>query len=230
MPTNIYDVTFPPDTQLANLLGSDLRNLALNVQQRMALISGIAASIWNPALDAQPLNWTGLLYFATDTGRVMQWSGPAWVDITGSLFPNAFFKDNTFHNHTGTTSLDTIYTIPIPGNTLVANGIIRTSLGYDPTVQSGAASVITISFGGAPVFVLNIIAALSQAIILTTGNRGATNQQITNTINVVSGSVVGANATTSGVDTTVSQNLTVQIQSGANADTQQFNQIIVEIL
>ena len=38
--TNVYDVTFPADTQLANLLGSDARSLALNVQQRMAAISG----------------------------------------------------------------------------------------------------------------------------------------------------------------------------------------------
>src|SRR5271156_6711962 len=81
MPTNVYDVTQPPDTQLANLLGQDLRNLALNVQQRMALISGPAAGIWNPALDAQPTNWTGLLYFATDTGVISQWSGSAWVPV-----------------------------------------------------------------------------------------------------------------------------------------------------
>lgn len=85
VPANVYDVTQPPDTQLANLLGLDLRNLALNVQQRMGLISGTFANMWNPGADAQPLNWTGLLYFATDTGQIFQWSGAAWVNITASF-------------------------------------------------------------------------------------------------------------------------------------------------
>jgi hypothetical protein len=85
MPTNVYDVTQPPDTQLANLLGLDLRNLALNVQQRMALISGTLAGRWDPSTDAQPANWTGLLYFATDTSQIFQWSGSAWVDITSAI-------------------------------------------------------------------------------------------------------------------------------------------------
>ncbi len=83
--TNIYDVTFPPDTQLANLLGQDLRNLALNVQQRMAAISGLAANLPAVGADAQPANWTGLLYFATDTSQIFQWSGSAWVDITSNI-------------------------------------------------------------------------------------------------------------------------------------------------
>jgi hypothetical protein len=85
MPTNIYDVTQPFDTQAANQLGLDLRNLALNVQQRMALISGTTAARWNPGTDAQPFNWIGLLYFATDTNKVWQWAGNAWVDITASI-------------------------------------------------------------------------------------------------------------------------------------------------
>lgn len=85
MPTNVYDVTFPPDTQLANLLGQDLRNFRLDVQQRMALISGTLAARWNPATDAQPLNWTGLLYFATDTGQTFQWTGAAWIQVAGLL-------------------------------------------------------------------------------------------------------------------------------------------------
>src|SRR5215472_11758226 len=80
--TNTYDVTYPPDTQQANLLGSDLRALALNVQQRMAAISGALVQRWNPALDAQPLNWTGLLFFASDTGQVFEWNGTAWIDVT----------------------------------------------------------------------------------------------------------------------------------------------------
>src|SRR5215469_2756277 len=85
MPTNVYDVTQPPDTQLANLLGSDLRAFRLDVQQRMALISGTLAGRWNPGTDEQPANWAGLLYFTTDTNQVFQWSGVAWVDVTANI-------------------------------------------------------------------------------------------------------------------------------------------------
>jgi hypothetical protein len=83
--TNVYDVTFPADTQLANLLGSDARSLALNVQQRMAAISGLSSAQPNFAGDAQPSNWTGILFFATDNGHVYQFNGAVWVDITTSL-------------------------------------------------------------------------------------------------------------------------------------------------
>jgi hypothetical protein len=113
-PTNVYDVTFPPDTQLANLLGSDLRNLALNVQQRMALISGTLASIWNPGADAQPANWTGLLYFATDTGQIFQWSGTAWVaipPITGGIVGAAV----NLTGQTGVIGSTVLYSVPAGG-------------------------------------------------------------------------------------------------------------------
>ena len=81
MPTNVFDNTFPPDTQLANLLGQDIRTFKLDIQERMALISGTLAGRWNPGADTQPAKWTGLLYFATDTQQLFQWSGAAWVQI-----------------------------------------------------------------------------------------------------------------------------------------------------
>jgi hypothetical protein len=83
--TNTYDVTYPADTQLANLLGSDLRALALNVQQRMAAISGLDANKPNFAGDAQPANWMGILYFATDTGQAYQFNGTTWTAVTTDL-------------------------------------------------------------------------------------------------------------------------------------------------
>jgi len=83
--TNIWDVTFPPDSQLANLLGQDLRNFRLDVQQRMGAISGLDAN--KPAFsgDTQPANWNGVLFFATDTGKVYQWNNPSWTDVTTSV-------------------------------------------------------------------------------------------------------------------------------------------------
>lgn len=83
--TNIYDDTFPADTELANLIGSNLRQVRLDVQQRMAAISGLDASKPNFAGDAQPANWNGILFFATDTGQVYQFNNPSWTNVTASL-------------------------------------------------------------------------------------------------------------------------------------------------
>lgn len=78
--TEVFDPTFPPDTQAANQLGADIRNFKLDIQQRMAAASGLDAS--KPAFEA---GFAGVLYFATDTGKFWQWSGSAWVDVTSSF-------------------------------------------------------------------------------------------------------------------------------------------------
>lgn len=102
--TNAWDNTFPPDTQLANLLGSDLRQLRVDTQQRLSLLAGTLAN--------RPSNMDnvfggvgyGVVYFATDTNQVFQWTGavPAWVDITsmfaapaGGLGPSAVIASTT---------------------------------------------------------------------------------------------------------------------------------------
>src|SRR6266849_5795840 len=85
---NVWDITTPPDTQLANLLGQDLRNLKDDVMQRMSLLSGTLAN--RPTPESVNATWGGagfgLLYFATDTNQIFQWNGAAWVDITTSFF------------------------------------------------------------------------------------------------------------------------------------------------
>lgn len=86
--SNIYDDTFPADTELANLIGANLRQVRLDVQQRMAAISGLSTSMPAFASDAQPANWNGILFFATDTGHVYQFNNPTWTDITTSFFSN----------------------------------------------------------------------------------------------------------------------------------------------
>ena len=91
-PSSLYDVTQPLDTSAANLLGADIRAAELNIQQRMACISGTLANRWNPGADAQPTNWAGLLYFATDTKQLFQWSGAAWVEITNTFLPLALIN------------------------------------------------------------------------------------------------------------------------------------------
>jgi hypothetical protein len=83
--TNVWDQTFPSDTQLASQGGADLRQLRVDTQQRMAAISGLDAAKPNFAGDAQPASWNGVLFFATDTGKIYQFNNPSWTDVTTSF-------------------------------------------------------------------------------------------------------------------------------------------------
>src|SRR5882762_9182701 len=126
--TNVWDTTFPPDTQAANLLGQDLRNFRTDVMQRMSLLSGTFAN--RPTPETVNATWGGagygLLYFSTDTGQIFQWNGAAWTDTTSSFQAiKVVFRDNIAHVHTGDTTTDVIYTVPIIGNSMGLNGIIR---------------------------------------------------------------------------------------------------------
>lgn len=135
MPTNVYDVTFPPDTQLANLLGQDLRNFRLDVQQRMALISGTLAARWNPATDAQPANWAGLLYFATDTQQLFQWSGAVWVQIG---FSSNIVASVNLTAQAAAIAATTLYAVPVGQSGLyrVTVDAITTTVGTTGTVST----------------------------------------------------------------------------------------------
>lgn len=82
-----WDITQPPDTQLANLLGQDIRNLKDDIMQRMSLLSGTLANRPTPEILNAIWGGTGfgLLYFSTDTSQIFQWSGSVWVDITANF-------------------------------------------------------------------------------------------------------------------------------------------------
>lgn len=72
---NIWDETFPPDTQLALLLGSDIRNFKTDVRQRVS-------SFGQGLLSQRPVPeavFAGVLYYATDTDQLFGWNGGAWV-------------------------------------------------------------------------------------------------------------------------------------------------------
>jgi hypothetical protein len=141
--TNVFDVTQPPDTQLANLLGQDLRNLSLNVQQRMAAISGISTALPAFGSDAQPTNWTGILCFATDNGHLYQWSGSAWVDITTTFLPGVFF-DSTVLNSAGTFTPGVV----IPANYLEVGSIISVDFPFDATTSGADEFTIDLRLNG----------------------------------------------------------------------------------
>jgi hypothetical protein len=125
--TDVFDVTQPPDTQPANQLGLDIRTFKLDIQQRVAAMSGVSTALPAFGADAQPANWTGTLFFATDNGHIYQWNGAAWVDVTTSFLPSItrrFLNPNpqTFINPSvGGTGL----TLVIPTGSLQVGSILE---------------------------------------------------------------------------------------------------------
>jgi hypothetical protein len=164
--TDTFDVTFPPDTQAANQLGLDIRNLKLDLQQRMSAISGLSTSLPNIGADAQPANWTGLLFFATDTGAIYQWSGTAWVVVTADFLgtyaqkPTTTLKQgsgagsytNATTNWATVDAVNLSYSVVIPIGwklLIAANGCSEgtTASGYQIGLADGVAEITAIAIG-----------------------------------------------------------------------------------
>ena len=238
--TNVYDDTYPPDTQLANLLGQDLRNFRLDVQQRMAAISGLDASKPNFAGDAQPNNWNGILFFATDTAQIYQFNNPSWTNITTTFLKTAaFFKDGT--NHVVTTATNA-YNVVLP--VLVGSNVVRGRFGYTiPSLTASPSSdgiEVTISLGGT--FLSGFITAANNSWVSSgnqivtdfiIANRSSVSSQITyaytNANSNLTGSATTGSAST--VNTGVSQALTIGVSIvGAATFNVSFDFLVIEIL
>lgn len=183
--TNVWDDTFPADTQLANQLGLDLRNFRLDTQQRMAAISGLDASKPNFAGDAQPGNWNGILFFATDTGKIYQFNNPSWTDITANIVGAS--RTNKAFTSSGSTNAvgQTLFDLSVPAGVLTAGSLIR-MIGV---VNNGATSM-NINVGGNTVVISNNTFTVDVQIINNThyvmtvryGSAGAVNQTSLNTV------------------------------------------------
>ena len=93
--TRTWDSTQPPDTQLANLLGQDIRNLKEDISERLSAFG--AGPIANrPTPEAAFGSATiGVMYFATDEGKLYSWSGTAWVLV----FCRHLITDTTLHSN-----------------------------------------------------------------------------------------------------------------------------------
>ena len=79
----MWDNTFPPDTQLANQLGQDLRSFRLDTQQRLQLVGTLANRPTPDAGFGHP--GIGMLYVAYDTGQFFRWDGATWQDLTAAI-------------------------------------------------------------------------------------------------------------------------------------------------
>jgi hypothetical protein len=230
--TNLWDVTFPPDTQLANLLGQDLRNFRIDTQQRMAAISGLDAAKPNFAGDAQPANWNGILFFATDTGKIYQFNNPLWTDVTSGFTLKSSLKIVVPVVHTGTVTQDTLFTINLPANVMGPTGRLRITLPIIINSLGGSTNSVFINFGASNIAGLNIPAGASLGkLVIEGGNNGVTNAQnwdniLLMTPNFVSSEAIG---TSSAIDTTVGVAVVAKWRNGLVSDSQQFDYFTVEI-
>jgi hypothetical protein len=234
--TNTWDVNFPPDTQLANLLGQDIRNgVKVDVQQRMAAISGLDAAKPNFAGDAQPANWNGILFFATDTGKIYQFNNPAWTDITANLaFRNPAIKNTNVITQTGDTAVHAIYTVPISGGFLGTTGHLRITLFLNATSVGGPPRIF-MSYGGIGITPsMNVASAGDYYAQVIGGNLGVTNSQSWDTLFAAVGQTGIAPGNqqhqATAIDSTVAQNLVVDYQGGINGDSITFFKVLVELM
>jgi hypothetical protein len=81
--TDVWDVTQPLDTQAANQGAVDFRATKLDVMQRISSFgAGLLANRPTPEATSGTANWTGVMYWATDTSQVFRWNGTLWDDIS----------------------------------------------------------------------------------------------------------------------------------------------------
>lgn len=118
-----WDETFPPDTQLANLLGQDIRNFKTDIRERLGLLSGTFANRPSNMDAVYGGSGYGILYFSTDTSQIFQWNGAAWVDVSASISPLKLVN-NTVVNFTLPTVAADAQTISIPANTLQVGSVV----------------------------------------------------------------------------------------------------------
>src|SRR6516225_9507303 len=78
--TNSWVETAPADSSLASLVGQAIRTFKLDIRERTSQISGTLAA--RPTPEAV---FAGLMYFATDNGKMYEWSGSTWTDVTAKF-------------------------------------------------------------------------------------------------------------------------------------------------
>ncbi len=138
-----WDLTQPPDTQAANLLGLDIRNLKDDVMQRLSILSGTVAN--RPNLEnTNGALWGGVgfgvLFFATDTSQVFQWNGNAWLDVTVSFVKSQLLNAQAnLAAIVGTGANVIMFSYVLPTNTVALLKGIRVTVSYNHS--TGAANV-----------------------------------------------------------------------------------------
>jgi len=180
--TDVWDVTQPPDTQLANLLGQDIRNLKLDIMQRLSLLSGTFAN--RPTPEIINATWGGagfgILYFATDTGQVFQWNGAAWVDVTVNTRGGLLNAQASGAAIVGNGAAQVLYTYNLTVGVVGNLSGIRIGVGWRHTGNSNVTYALTLN--GVTVWTgtaSNQNIAVATKLGLTIVNTGAASGSVT---------------------------------------------------
>jgi hypothetical protein len=164
--TDIWDVTTPLDTQAANQGAVDFRATKLDVMQRIASFgAGLLAARPTPETTGATADWTGVMYWATDTKQVFRWSGAAWVDISASI-PNGTssnFSDVTQATTTNPAVTVALNTIAVPG-TFTTKNVVRSRVSGLVTFSAGTPSV-QIKVNGTSLFIFSAFTTNDQYLI-----------------------------------------------------------------
>jgi hypothetical protein len=142
LPTDIWDITQPLDTQLASQGAADFRALKLDIMQRLSQLSGTFANL--PTPEVVNATWGGvgfgLLYFSTDTAQIFQWNGVAWIDITPIFISKAVGSLNLV-GQTANVVPTLLYAVPASGA-----GLYRISVAEVLTLAAGISSTLPEAF------------------------------------------------------------------------------------
>jgi hypothetical protein len=240
---NTFDNTFPPDTQLANLLGDDIRKFKVDIQQRMAALSGLDAAKPAFGADSQPASWNGILFFATDTGKIYQFNNPAWTDVTAQFrLAGGVARYYDGSTVTQTNASGTLNSITIPGGTLVGNdtsplgNVVKidaliaatsTAGGITVSLKFGATTLINCTLPSASVHFVQIQAI----VILKSGN--VQRAMVTVTIQNLSGTAVVPLVQAAGISPSenIANPLTIQsVATGSGSSSISGQALTVEVI
>lgn len=220
--TNVWTTQAPLDTQAANQGAVDFRATKLDVMQRIASFgAGLFANRPTPEATSVSADWTGVMYWATDTRQTFRWNGSAWVDISISIPPpttSFIFSAGNMVTGPADTTEDTVYTGTLVANSLGSTGGLVINFSFNLVVTG----TITIRvYVGTQIFstafVANVV-GVSNTIFLnfTSGNQG------TDTTIIQSGTDPIVTEATTTIDTTVNQTVKVTVQKTVALDTAQF--------
>lgn len=147
--TEVFDNTFPLDTQQAKLLGDDIRKFKVDIQERMAAISGLDAAKPNFAADTQPTKWNGIIFLATDTGIIYRFSNPSWIAVSLVSLGYHKYSQTVANGTTTTTDNQVMATITIPTGIIVSGSMAEFMFGQVAgNPPSGAATGMKVSANG----------------------------------------------------------------------------------
>ena len=216
--TDVWDVTAPLDSQAASQGAADFRATKLDVMQRIASFgAGLLAARPTPELTSGTADWTGVMYWATDTRQTFRWSGAAWVDISPNIPSGSgvfIFSSGAIITAPVDITEDVIYTATVLANSMGATGGLF--LKFSVTANISANVTVRVRLGGVLIsdatFVITGIGTTSYEVTVL---NNLTNAQTIQTIAYANSGASGVPSITvspTAIDTTVNQILSVTVQ------------------